>query len=360
MESSAGFQFWHVRLNKNRPTVMDLEGANQDYIIHLSGACLGANAVEGRTVVTMKTDKYQGPICVLTYGGQENVQLDLPLSCDQKVILAANGPNNAYLSGYLQPLLDAPEDLATGSGDGVTFRSPRESEVEDMKAEKNPVEEKAENSSENPAAAAAAKEEPKPEKKAPATPSPQKKRKLEEAPKEAPLSKKERKRRKKLAQQEAAAAKKAAESKAKEEKTPQKKPAKQPETASPETPTKAKKVANEPKTAKKTKQWIKKKKGVEIRDMKMGTGPACKWNDEITVKYVGTLEDKTVFDQDLKQGLEFTIGKEVVPGFSIGMVGLRVGGKRRIKVPAAVGYGDKAMGKIPANSTLIFTVQRTA
>lgn len=359
MEASAGFQFWHVRLNKNRSTVMDLDGG-QDYIVHVSGACLGPNAVEGRTVVTMKTEKYKGPICTLTYGGQENVTLDLPLSGDQKVVLQAEGPNNAYLSGYLQPLLDEPELTANGapSANAVTFTplSKSDGEGSDESAKvgtKRPLEDSAE---------------------------PQ-------------LSKKEKKRRKKLqkqAEQKAAAEAKAAEAKAaaaaaaanaekeepeeedssgdeEEEDEPEKKaspptpvtPAKKPQEKK-KAPESKKKPAKE-KDGKKKKNWIKKKKGVEIRDLKDGNGAAAKWNQEVTVKYVGTLEDKTVFDQDLKEGFTFTIGKDVVKGLSIGMVGLKVGGKRRIKVPPAVGYGNKAQGdKIPADSTLIFTVQRMA
>merc|ERR1712192_78951 len=162
------------------------------------------------------------------------------------------------------------------------------------------------------------------------------KRKLAEATKEAPLSKKEKKRRKKLAKQEA-------QKEQKKEDEPKPESPKAEPKDQPSTPVPDKKEKSAPdskaKKGKKDKQWIKKKKGVEIRNMKVGEGQAAKWNDTITVKYVGTLEDKTVFDQDLKKGLEFTIGKDVVQGFSIGMVGLKVGGKRRIKVPAAAGYG---------------------
>merc|ERR1719499_937297 len=134
----------------------------------------------------MKTDKYKGPICTLTYGGQENVTLDLPLSGDQKVTLQATGPNNAYLSGYLQPLLDEEQnvELATPVLNGQSAPGPKFTPLAGEESEE--------------------KNEGKTKKGSP------KKRKLENSEQSQP-SKKDKKRRKAAAKAAAEAAKPAEE-----------------------------------------------------------------------------------------------------------------------------------------------------
>ena len=67
-----------------------------------------------------------------------------------------------------------------------------------------------------------------------------------------------------------------------------------------------------------------------------------------------------VFDkrQNKRSPLSFRLGlRQVVPGFDRGIQGMRVGGCREIRVPAAMGYGAKKAGPIPPNSDLIFTVE---
>ena len=68
-----------------------------------------------------------------------------------------------------------------------------------------------------------------------------------------------------------------------------------------------------------------------------------------------------MFDSSLKPGREpfrFTVGaKQVIEGWDQGLMGMKVGEKRKLTIPPKLGYGDKDMGVIPSNSTLIFEVE---
>lgn len=97
---------------------------------------------------------------------------------------------------------------------------------------------------------------------------------------------------------------------------------------------------------------------VDVKEIKKGTGAVVKEGSTVTVNYKGTLLSDVEFDSS-KPGkpYTFTVGKkQVVPGFEAGVVGMKVGGKRRIFVPPSVGlpYGSDT---IPANNPLIFEVE---
>jgi FKBP-type peptidyl-prolyl cis-trans isomerase len=83
--------------------------------------------------------------------------------------------------------------------------------------------------------------------------------------------------------------------------------------------------------------------------------------DKVWVEYTGKLENGTVFDASSKhpdQPLIFTLGQgQVIRGWDEGIAGMKVGDKRQLIIPAKLGYGDRAAGEIPPNSTLIFDVQ---
>ena len=82
--------------------------------------------------------------------------------------------------------------------------------------------------------------------------------------------------------------------------------------------------------------------------------------NKVQVHYVGTLMDGTKFDSSRDRGspFKFTIGKgEVIKGWDEGIKGMRVGDIRTLTIPPHLGYGERKMGKIPANSTLIFEVE---
>ena len=96
---------------------------------------------------------------------------------------------------------------------------------------------------------------------------------------------------------------------------------------------------------------------VEIKDVSEGEGAAAVSGDTVTMKYKGKLDDGSVFDSG--SGFTFTIdGGEVIKGWDIGIKGMKEGGKRKLKVPAKLGYGKRgAMPEIPPNSQLNFVVQ---
>ncbi|MBI1974482.1 MAG: FKBP-type peptidyl-prolyl cis-trans isomerase [Candidatus Zambryskibacteria bacterium] len=95
-------------------------------------------------------------------------------------------------------------------------------------------------------------------------------------------------------------------------------------------------------------------------DLKTGTGPAAASGDKITVHYIGTLTDGRVFDSSLDRNMpfEFTLGAgEVIRGWDEGVVGMRVGGKRKLIISPEYAYGSKGVGTIPPNATLVFQVE---
>ncbi len=99
---------------------------------------------------------------------------------------------------------------------------------------------------------------------------------------------------------------------------------------------------------------------VKIEDIKEGTGQAVKSGDTIAIHYAGTLTDGTKFDSSYDRGepFETQIGTgEVIKGWDVGVVGMKVGGKRKLTIPPELGYGDQAAGDIPPNSILIFEVE---
>lgn len=100
--------------------------------------------------------------------------------------------------------------------------------------------------------------------------------------------------------------------------------------------------------------------GLQIQDIIIGTGAAAKAGDLVTVHYVGTLTNGQKFDssRDRGQPFQFILGTGmVIKGWDQGVAGMKVGGKRKLVIPAELGYGAQANGPIPANSTLIFEVE---
>ena len=101
-------------------------------------------------------------------------------------------------------------------------------------------------------------------------------------------------------------------------------------------------------------------KGLKIEDIKVGTGKEVKSGDTVVIHYLGTLTDGTKFDSSYDRGKPFEtqIGTgRVIKGWDLGVVGMKVGGKRKLTIPSDLGYGNQAVGSIPANSTLIFEVE---
>jgi FKBP-type peptidyl-prolyl cis-trans isomerase len=99
--------------------------------------------------------------------------------------------------------------------------------------------------------------------------------------------------------------------------------------------------------------------GMTVQDVKEGTGKAAENGDQVTVNYIGTLTDGTVFDSSFSrnQPFSFTIGAgQVIEGWDLGVAGMKVGGERKLVIPSSLGYGATGVGPIPPNATLDFTV----
>jgi len=106
---------------------------------------------------------------------------------------------------------------------------------------------------------------------------------------------------------------------------------------------------------------------VEAQDVTVGTGALAEPGMQVSVLYVGKLSDGTVFDSSEAHGnvpLKFTLGAQgLIPGFQIGVNGMKEGGERLMAIPASLGYGaqdikdEKGTVIIPANSTIIFDVK---
>ncbi len=100
---------------------------------------------------------------------------------------------------------------------------------------------------------------------------------------------------------------------------------------------------------------------LKIEDKKVGTGGEAVIGKKVTVHYRGTLTDGTEFDSSYGRNLTFSFdlgAGEVIEGWDKGIVGMKVGGQRKLTIPASMGYGAGGVpGSIPPNATLIFDVE---
>jgi peptidylprolyl isomerase len=101
--------------------------------------------------------------------------------------------------------------------------------------------------------------------------------------------------------------------------------------------------------------------GLKYVDVVVGKGAAPTAGKTVKVHYTGTLEDGKKFDSsvDRNEPFSFTIGVgQVIKGWDEGVMTMKVGGKRKLIIPAKLGYGARgAGGVIPPNATLLFDVE---
>lgn len=99
--------------------------------------------------------------------------------------------------------------------------------------------------------------------------------------------------------------------------------------------------------------------GLKYETLRPGTGDEVKPGQTVVMTYVGKLDDGTIFDQTNEQNpFQTAIGTgAVIKGWDQGVVGMRVGERRKLIIPAELGYGKTGQGKIPPNSRLTFEVE---
>ena len=101
---------------------------------------------------------------------------------------------------------------------------------------------------------------------------------------------------------------------------------------------------------------------LETEDLIVGKGREAKVGDAVRVQYTGTLLNGQKFDSSYDHGgdpFKFTLGKgEVIKGWDQGVVGMKIGGKRRLRIPPDLGYGAAGSPPtIPANAGLVFEIE---
>lgn len=113
-----------------------------------------------------------------------------------------------------------------------------------------------------------------------------------------------------------------------------------------------------PSTANEGGNLITTPSGLKYEDLVAGTGASPAPTDMVTVHYTGTLQDGTVFDASRLHGgpVSFPLNG-VIKGWTEGVGSMKVGGTRKLVIPPELGYGSRAQGPIPANSTLTFIVE---
>jgi peptidylprolyl isomerase len=101
--------------------------------------------------------------------------------------------------------------------------------------------------------------------------------------------------------------------------------------------------------------------GLYLQDLQVGTGDEATLGRQVTVHYTGWLPNGTQFDSSRSAGRKpffFTPGEHrVIAGWEEGIVGMKVGGVRKLVIPSNLGYGASGNGPIPPDSVLIFDVE---
>lgn len=102
------------------------------------------------------------------------------------------------------------------------------------------------------------------------------------------------------------------------------------------------------------------KNGLVVEDQRLGQGEAAAMGDQLELHYTGYLKDGSAFDTTTDGRAPFRVAlgdKRMIDAWNQGLVGMKAGGLRTLRVPAKLGYGKRAPGKIPPHAPLVFRVQ---
>ncbi|KAI8581289.1 hypothetical protein K450DRAFT_232325 [Umbelopsis ramanniana AG] len=336
--SILGFWGLHVLPGKTYTQVVDAS-------FRVSMASFGEEIKsQERTCVKVNVDDKEFVLCALTPKHIEQQLLDHNFVEGEEVTFSVSGKNAVHLTGNYIPDDDMDQDpydsdLMMGSSDEEDdLEEASEDDEEDDDILANGI-------VTNGAKRLAAVEESDEEE--------------EEEEEEVPVAKNGKKR---AAEQAAAPATK----KQKAQEQAKKQESKKPEPKKPEAK-KEQAKKEEPKKEQPKKEEAKKEKpkatklanGLVIEDMKVGTGPKAKAGQRIGMRYIGKLQSGKVFDKNVSgKPFNFGLGRgEVIKGWDQGIVGMAIGGERRLTIPASLAYGSQSLPGIPKNSTLIFDVK---
>jgi len=360
-EEPANIEFWSGKVVKGQ--TLHMSTSTPEDILHLKMACFGEEVNTGsRTVLYCDSNKQKVALCVLRENALENQPLNLCFPGGRTISFSIRGtnPSPVNLSGYIQPLIDLPEEEEEETETKVGMKRPApEVSQEDERPKKK------------------MKEEPKVKKPVATTEKMEVEEKKPKTPeKEIPVSKPKEETLKIKAPTPPAAV---------EQKVP--KPAavisQQPSAVlvedppivvAPATPKESPKPAPKPvaktKTPEKTltkaeKKRLKKRKkfkfennGLGVRVTKPGSGRAAQKGDTITVRYIGQLENENIFDKNLQTGLTVSLGEgDVIKGWELGCMGMTKGEKRKLIIPSDLAYGAEGGDQIPPNAELWFTME---
>ena len=103
---------------------------------------------------------------------------------------------------------------------------------------------------------------------------------------------------------------------------------------------------------------------LQIEELELGTGNACKAGDNVSMHYTGWLTNGKKFDSSVDRGepFDFTLGVgQVISGWDQGVEGMKIGSKRKLTIPSRLAYGQMGAGSIiPPDATLVFEVELLA
>ncbi len=117
--------------------------------------------------------------------------------------------------------------------------------------------------------------------------------------------------------------------------------------------------ADDKKDDKKDEKVVETKSGLKYVDLKVGDGDEAKLGKTVEVNYTGWLKDGKKFDSSVgKDPFSFRVGAgEVIKGWDEGVAGMKVGGKRKLIIPADLAYGKTGRGPIPGDAELTFEIE---